>query len=55
MFVEPAVSDRSSSCHVPALMSHRFIPQTSDMSIAATFPRKIDARNEDTREMREVL
>ena len=55
MLVEPAVRDRRSSCQVPALMSHRFIPQTSDMSIGATFPRKIDARNEETREMREVL
>lgn len=51
---EPAVKDRSPSCQAPALTSHKFIPQTSDMSIGATFPRNIDARNEETRQIREV-
>ena len=36
-------------------MSQRFIPHTSDMSIGATFPRKIEARNEETRDMRDVF
>lgn len=51
---EPAVRARSPSCQAPALMSHRFIPQTSDISIGATFPRKTDARNEETRLIREA-
>jgi hypothetical protein len=35
-------------------MSHRFAPVTSEISMGATLPRKIEARKEDTREMRAV-
>lgn len=30
------------------------MPQTSDMSNEVTFPRNIDATNDDTRDMRDV-
>lgn len=50
----PAASLRSGSCHSPALMSQRFIPQTSLISKGAILPRNTDARNEDTSVMREV-
>lgn len=50
----PAASASSSSCHRPFLISHRFAPHTSLISIGATFPRKTDARNEDTSDIREV-
>ena len=46
--------DSSFLLNWPASMSHRFIPQTSEISIGATRPRKIDARNEDTSEILEV-
>ena len=36
-------------------MSKRFMPQTSAISMGAILPRKIEARKEDTSEMREVL
>jgi hypothetical protein len=50
----PAARESSSSCHEPFLMSQRLAPHTSLMSMGATLPRKIEARNEDTREMRDV-
>jgi len=50
----PAVSARRSSCHLRFLISHRFVPQTSLMSMGATVPRKMDAMKEDTRDMRAV-
>ena len=45
----------SCSLKAPALMSHRFMPQTSEMSIGAILPRKMEARNDETREMQDVL
>lgn len=45
---------RSSSFHVPLLMSHRLAPQTSLMSMGATLPRKMEARKDETSEMRAV-
>jgi hypothetical protein len=50
----PAARASRSSCHRPFLISQRFAPQTSLMSIGATLPRKMEARNEDTREIRAV-
>lgn len=50
----PAARARRSSCHRPFLMSQRLAPQTSLMSIGATLPRNIDARKDETREMRAV-
>ena len=50
----PAASVRSSSFHVPLLMSHRLAPQTSLMSMGATLPRKMEARKDETSEMRAV-
>ncbi len=51
----PAASSRSFSFHPPLGMSQRSIPVTSEMSMCANLPRKTDARNDETREMREVL
>ena len=51
----PAASAKSFSLYLPACMSHKFIPQTSEMSIGAILPRNIEARNEDTREIRDVF
>jgi hypothetical protein len=50
----PAVRASKSSCQSPLLMSHRFMPVTSLMSMGATLPRNTEAKNEDTREMRET-
>lgn len=50
----PAASVRRSSCHRPFLISHKLAPHTSLISIGATLPRKTDARNEETREIRDV-
>ena len=41
--------------YLPAFISQRFIPQTSEISMGAILPRKIEARNEDTRDIREVF
>ena len=51
---EEAASAMSFSCQEARLMSQRFMPQTSEMSIGATFPRKREARKEETSEMRAV-
>ena len=51
---EPAARVRSGSLQAPALMSQRFMPHTSLMSKGAIRPRKMDARKEETRVMREV-
>ena len=51
---EPAAREIRSECQQAFLMSQRFIPQTSLISIGATLPRNMEARKEDTREIREV-
>jgi len=51
---DPAARVMSFSLYLPALISQRFIPQTSEMSIGAILPRNIEAKNEDTRDIREV-
>lgn len=50
----PAASVRRGSLHVEALMSQRFMPQASLMSMGAILPRKMEARKEETRVIREV-
>lgn len=55
MSEDPAAKVISFLLYLPALISQRFIPQTSEISIGAILPREIEARNEDTREMREVF
>lgn len=51
----PAASFKRGSLQAPALISHRFMPQTSLMSKGAMWPRKIDDRNEETSVMRDVI
>jgi hypothetical protein len=50
----PAVKASRSSCQSPLLISHRFMPVTSLISMGATLPRNTEAKKEDTREMRET-
>ena len=47
----PLTSFRRYSFHFPALISHRFIPQTSLRSSGATLPMKIDATKDETRDI----
>ena len=50
----PAARVRRGSLQLAALMSQRFMPQASLMSIGAILPRKMEARKDETRVMREV-
>ncbi len=50
----PAANFKSGSLHVPASMSHRFMPQTSLMSNGAIFPKKTEAKKDETRVIRDV-
>lgn len=52
---ESAAKARSFSLNLPSLISHRFMPQTSEMSIGAILPRKIEARKDETKEIRDVF
>lgn len=47
----PAASLSNGSLQVPLLMSHKFIPQTSLISIGAIFPTNREARKDDTRDI----
>lgn len=50
----PAARARRGSLQVAALISQRFMPQASLMSIGAILPRKMEARKDETRVIREV-
>ena len=50
----PSARARSWSFQVDDWMFQRFIPQTSEMSMGAMRPRKIEARKDDTRDIRWV-
>lgn len=50
----PAARVRRGSLHLEALISHKFMPQASLMSMGAILPRKMEARKEETRVIREV-
>lgn len=52
--LDPAANDKSRSSHVPGLIFHRFMPQTSEISRGAILPRKMEARKEDTKQIRDV-
>ena len=45
----PAARVRSGSLQAPALISQRFMPQASLISIGAILPKNTEARNEETR------
>lgn len=51
----PAANLSSGSHQAPALMSHKFMPQTSLMSNGAILPKNIEARKDDTSVIRVVL